>query len=137
MSANNNNKLDIGETDCTVSSNTGNVNITATTGDVSINSGGTQGTTISANNDCNVLSATGKVNITATSGDVDINANDDAINLNSDWDINLTAESQINIISYDTLQLESKDADVTITSTTSNTNILSETGNVLLKEMLM
>mgnify|MGYP001575964092 CR=1 FL=1 len=133
VSANNNNKLDIEETDVTVSSNTGNVNITATTGDVSINSGGTQGTTISANNDCNVLSDTGKVIITATGGDVDINANDDAINLNSDWDINLTAESRINISSYETLQLESLDADVTITSNTSNTNILSETGNVFIK----
>ena len=80
-----------GETDCTVSSNTGDVNITATGGDVIIDSGsninvfsgGTLGTTISANYDCNVISNTGKVIITASNGEVDINANDDAINLNS------------------------------------------------------
>jgi len=133
VSANNNNKLDIGETDCTVSSNTGNVNITATAGDVSINSGGTQGTTISANNDCNVLSATGKVIITATGGDVDINANDDAINLNSDWDINLTAGFDISLESDSDMHIESIAGTVTITSHDSNVNILSEKGNVFIK----
>ena len=94
-----------GETDCSVSSNTGDVNITATGGDVIIDSGsninvfsgGTLGTTISANYDCNVISNTGKVIITASNGEVDINANDDAINLNSGGDINLTADSNINI----------------------------------------